>query len=121
MNKIPNRKQRREVMKHQGILGAIGKLSYTKRAEIRHAQLQKGREIHTANVDAADRAIYATLEAKEIAMMQTWKEAGHNDTEIEMLREAWHIDVARVATREDKGHKKVLLNSVRESRLNRPV
>lgn len=106
-------------MKYQGVLGIIGKLSYTKRAEIRHAQLQKGREIHAANVDAADRAIYATLEAKEIDMMQTWKEVGYNDAEVEMLREAWHIDAAGGANREDKRHKKSLLNSVKESRLIR--
>lgn len=106
-------------MKYQGVLGIIGKLSYAKKAEIRHAQLQKGREIHAANVDAADRAIYATLEAKEIDMMQTWKEVGYNDAEVEMLREAWHIDAAGGANREDKRHKKSLLNSVKESRLIR--
>jgi len=117
MNKIPNRKQRREVMKHQGILGIIGKLSYTKRAEIR--QGQRGREIHTANVDAADKAVYASLEAKEIIMMQTWSNAGYNDAEVALLREAWQIDAVGNASREDKKHKKALLRQAMASRIAR--
>ena len=119
MNKIPNRKQRREVMKYQGVLGLIGKLSYSKRAEIRQGQLQKGKEIHAANVDAADREMYTRLEAKEVKMMQTWREIGYNEAEIETLREAWHIDAVGGASREDKKHRQSLLKGASESRLSR--
>jgi len=119
MNRIANRKQRREAMKSQGILGMIGELSYTKRAEIRQANLARGREAHAVMTDQVDKARWARLEAKEIEMMKTWREVGYSDEEITMLREAWSIDVAGGASREDLKKSAALVKSAQESLHNR--
>jgi hypothetical protein len=119
MNRIANRKQRREAMKGQGILGMIGELSYTKRAEIRQANLARGREAHAAMTDHVDKDRWARLESKEIEMMKTWKEIGYNDEEISLLREAWSINVVGGASREDIKKSADLVKSADESLHNR--
>jgi hypothetical protein len=119
MNRIANRKQRREAMKGQGILRMIGQLSYTKRAEIRQANLARGREAHTAMTDHVDKDRWARLESKEIEMMKTWKEIGYNDEEISLLREAWSINVVGGASREDIKKSADLVKSADESLHNR--
>ena len=115
MNRIANRKQRREAMKSQGILRMIGKLSYAKRAEIRQANLARGREAHAVMADQVDKVRWAHLEAKEIKMMKTWREVGYSDEEITMLREAWSINVVGGASREDLKKSAVLVKSAQES------
>jgi len=121
MNGIPNRKQRREAMKYQGALKMISGASYKKKAEIRQSQLARGRDMHTANIDYVDRERFARLEVKEAAMMKTWRDLGYNDTEVEMLREAWSIDVVGGATREDIKKRSALIKSAEESFSNRQV
>lgn len=118
-SRMPNRRHRRDVMRYQGILGIINKLSYAKRAEIRQSNLAKGREIHAANVDAADKAKYEVLEDRQIKMIETWKGIGYNDEEIEMLKEAWSITAVGGATREDKKEKRELLKKAKASMLQR--
>ena len=118
-SRMPSRRQRRDVMRYQGILGIINKLSYVKRAEIRQSNLAKGREIHAANVDAADKAKYGVLEDRQIKMTETWKGIGYNDEEIEMLKEAWSITAVGGATREDKKEKRELLKKAKASMLQR--
>jgi hypothetical protein len=119
MNRIANRTQRREAMKGQGILGMIGKLSYTKRAEIRQSNLARGREAHAATTDHVDKDSWARLESKEIEMMKTWKEIGYNDEEISLLREAWSINVVGGASREDIKKRADLVKSANKSLHNR--
>ena len=56
---IPNRSQRRMAMKHQGILKMKSKLSLKDWSEICKQTREKGNEIHEANVEAAEKSIYA--------------------------------------------------------------
>ena len=110
---IPNRSQRRMAMKHQGILKMKSKLSLKDWTEVCKQAREKGKEIHEANVEAAEKSIYASLEAAEAIHISNWKEEGYTDKEIEKLREAyslimikdkstWHTDkkVARKTIKE---------------------
>ena len=100
---IPNRRQRRMAMKHQGILKMKSKLSFKEWLEICKQTREKGKEIHEANVEAAEKSIYAKLEQVENNKISQWKEEGYTDKEIEKLRDAlamitikdkstWHKD-----------------------------
>ena len=110
---IPNRRQRRAAMKHQGILKMKSKLSFKEWLEICKQTREKGQEIHAANVEAAEKSMYAKLEELENSKIIAWKEEGYTDKEIEKLREAsalitikdkstWHKDkkVARKTFKE---------------------
>jgi len=88
---IPNRRQRRLAMKHQGILKMKSKLSFKEWLEICKQTREKGKEIHEANTEAAEKSIYAALEAAENIHISRWKEEGYTDKEIEKLREAYSL------------------------------
>ena len=88
---IPNRRQRRAAMKNQGILKMKGKLSFKEWLEICKQTREKGKEIHEANVEAAEKSIYAKLEEVENVKIANWKEEGYTDKEIEKLREAYSL------------------------------
>ncbi len=77
----------------------------------------KGQEIHQANVERNENAVFARLEELESKKIATWKEEGYNDKEIKQLREAnsimavkdkatWHTD------------KKIARNLIKEARLS---
>ena len=100
---IPNRRQRRAAMKHQGILKMKCKLPFKEWLEICRKTREKGQEIHGANVEAAEKSIYAKLEQVENNKIAYWKEEGYTDKEIDKLRDAlalitikdkstWHKD-----------------------------
>ena len=100
---IPNRRQRRAAMKHQGLLKMKSKLPFKEWLNICRQTREKGMEIHEANTEAADKAIYAKYEEIENNKISSWKEEGYNKDEIEKLREAyaslmikdkenWHTD-----------------------------
>jgi len=86
---MPNRQQRRGAMKHQGILKMKSKLSFKEWLEICKQTREKGQEIHEANVEAADKSIYAKYEQIENNKISEWKEEGYTKKEIEELREAY--------------------------------
>jgi hypothetical protein len=86
---MPNRQQRRAAMKHQGILKMKSKLSFKEWLEICKQTREKGQEIHEANVEAADKSIYAKYEQIENNKISEWKEEGYTKKEIEELREAY--------------------------------
>jgi hypothetical protein len=88
---IPNRRQRRAAMKNQGILKMKSKLSFKEWLEICKQTREKGKEIHEANVEAAEKSIYAKLEQFENVKIANWKEEGYTDKEIEKLREAYSL------------------------------
>ncbi len=92
---IPNRRQRRAAMKHQGILKMKSKLSLKQWSEFCKQTREKGKEIHAANVEAAEKSIYASLEAAELIHINRWKEEGYTDKEIEKLREAYSLIMIR--------------------------
>lgn len=53
MTQIPNRRQRRQMLKYQGILKAKSKASLKEWAEYVRENIKAGKEIHAANVDRA--------------------------------------------------------------------
>jgi hypothetical protein len=75
-------------MKHQGILKMKSKLSFKEWLEICKQTREKGKEIHEANVEAAEKSIYAYLEKVENNKIAYWKEEGYTDKEIDKLRDA---------------------------------
>jgi len=112
---IPNRRQRRAAMKYQGFLKQKSKLPFKQWLELCRETRKKGKEIHEANLEAVDKAIYATYEKIESNKMAEWKEEGYTKEEIEKLREAyasimikdkenWHRD------------KKIARNTIKELR-----
>jgi|TARA_R110001599_G_scaffold35652_2_gene112464 hypothetical protein len=112
---MPNRSQRRLAMKYQGILKMKGKLPLNEWSEVCKQTREKGKEIHEANVEAADKSIYAKYEEIENKKISQWKEEGYTKKEIEELREAyasimikdkenWHRD------------KKIARNTIKELR-----
>ena len=103
MTKIPTRRERRAAMKYQGVLKMKSKLPFSKWLEFTRESIKNGNQIFTDNQEAVDRSISEQLEAKELVMIEGWKEAGHTAEEIEKLREAyaaltirdlstWHTD-----------------------------
>jgi len=112
---IPNRSQRRMAMKHQGLLKLKSKLSYKEWLDICKQTREKGKEIHEANVEAADKAIYAKYEEIENNKIAEWKEEGYTKDEIEKLRGAYASIMIR--DKENWHHdKKVARNTIKELR-----
>ena len=112
---IPNRKQRRLGMKHQGFLKQKSKLPFKQWLEICREIRDKGKEIHQANVDAAEKTIYACLERTENNKIAEWKTEGYTTKEIEKLREAY----AALTLRDKENwhtEKKVARNTLKELR-----
>jgi hypothetical protein len=103
MTKIPTRRERRAAMKFQGVLKMKSKLPFSKWAEFTSESIKNGKQIFAANQDAMEKSIAEQLEAKELVMIEQWKESGYTTEEIEKLREAyanltvrdlstWHVD-----------------------------
>ena len=115
--RIPNRTQRRLAMKHQGLLEQKRNLSLSDWSKLCREIRSKGQEIHQANVERNDKAIFAKLEEIESKKISTWKEEGYTDKEIEKLREAYSLIMIK-----DKStwqaDKKVARNIIKEARLN---
>ena len=115
--RIPNRTQRRLAMKHQGLLEQKRNLSLSDWPKLCREIRSKGQEIHQANVERNDKAIFAKLEEIESKKISTWKEDGYTDKEIEKLREAYSLIMIK-----DKStwqaDKKVARNIIKEARLN---
>jgi len=89
--KMPNRNQRRKAMKFQGFLKQKSKLPLTEWSKLCRETAKHGKEIHAANLDAADKAHYAKLEEKENIKIAKWKTEGYTDKDIEQLREAYSL------------------------------
>tara|TARA_R100000479_G_C6383604_1_gene202115 strand:+ start:443 stop:826 length:384 start_codon:yes stop_codon:yes gene_type:complete len=100
---VPNRRQRRAAMKHQGLLKMKSKLPFKEWLSICKQTREKGEEIHQANVEIAERALVQKLEEIESSKIEQWKEEGYNEDEIKELREVfatmavrdkstWHTD-----------------------------
>ena len=103
MTQAPNRRQRRLAMKYQGILKAKSKLPFHKWMEITKENIERGKELHAANVDSVEKSIAERLESIEERQIVAWQEVGYNENEIKLLREAnailmvkdketWHTD-----------------------------
>lgn len=123
MNKIPTRKERRAAMKYQGMLAMKKNMTFSKWSEFLKISIKNGIEIFKTNESSFEKSIAEQLEAKELIMIENWKENNYNDAEIKILRGAyatltvkylptWHDDkkVARNLIKE--------VNQTRTSRIN---
>jgi hypothetical protein len=114
---IPNRSQRRMAMKHQGLLKQKGKLSLSDWSKLCTEIRIKGNEIHQANVERNENAVFAKLEAIEAKKITKWREEGYTDKEIEQLREA-HALISIKDKNTWKADKKTARNIFKEIRAN---
>jgi len=89
MNNIPNRRERRAAMRYQGVLKAKSKLPFAKWMELIRETNKQGKEIFETKRDAMEQSVSDQLEAKELSLIESWKEQGYTAKEIEKLREVW--------------------------------
>lgn len=114
-----NRRQRRFMMKQQGVLKYLSGLNFLGevRSNFRQQNIENGRKIHQRNVDAAEKQIAEILEAKLESIKAVWKSIGYNKSEMDKLEEAWASSAIKdkETFKEDKRRRKQLLREVRES------
>ena len=114
-----NRRQRRHMLRQQGVLRYLSKLPFLGevRSNFRQQNLENGRKIHQRNLDENDRVNHAALEAKLESIKETWKSLGYNKSEIDKLEEAWSLSVIKdkETRKEDKKKIKQLQREVQES------
>lgn len=95
MSQSPNRKQRRTYLKSAGILKAKNQLNFKDWSSLVSENIKKGKELHEQNVDFYDKQIGEQLQAKENAMVSTWKEIGYSQEQIDEFLESWYSVVLR--------------------------
>ena len=114
-----NRRQRRHMMRQQGVLKYLSKLNFLGevRSNFRAQNIENGRKLHQQNLDANDKVNHSMLEAKLEDMKATWKSIGYNKSEIDKLEEAWSLTVVKdkESRKEDKKKVKKLQREVQES------
>ncbi len=88
---MPNHRMRRQVQKFQGILKAKREALFSEWSEFVRNNQQTGQELHQANVDAQEVYLSERYDQRMESVIGNWKQLGYNDTEIEMLREAYSI------------------------------
>ena len=121
MSAVPNRRARRAAMKSYGFFKMKNKLPLKKRFQMMDETARQGKEIFEANRDAVEKSIAAKLEEGEKSLIESWKDMGYNDTEIQMLCEANAILVVRdmETWKEDKKRARRLMKEALESKNNR--
>lgn len=114
-----NRRQRRDMMRRQGVLKYLSKLNFLGevRSNFRKQNIENGRKVHQQNLDANDKVNHSMLESKLEAMKTTWKSIGYNKSEIDKLEEAWSLSAIKdkETRKEDKKTIKKLQREVQES------
>ena len=118
-----NRRQRRHMLKQQGVLRYLSNMNFLGevRSNFRKQNIENGRKLHRQNLDANDKVNHAMLEARLEDMKTTWKSIGYNKSEINKLEEAWSLSVVKdkESMKEDKKAIKKLRKEVKESFLSR--
>lgn len=114
-----NRRQRRYMLKQQGVLKYLSKLNFLGevRSNFRQQNIENGRKIHQRNIDEMEKANHTILENKLASLKEGWTSVGYNQSEIDKLEEAWALSVIKnkETYREDKKKRKQLLREVQES------
>lgn len=128
---LPSRRQRRYMMKQQGILKYLSKLPYLgeTRSKLRQQNMENGRKIHQQHVDAQEARNAARLEQilegytneegeKVPGLKDNWKSQGYNAKEIDMLEEAWALSVIKnkETYQADKKKRRALQKEAKASR-----
>ena len=114
-----NRRQRRYMLKQQGVLKYLSGLNFLGevRSGFRAQNIENGKKIHQQNLDALEKTNAAILESKLESMKTTWTSIGYNKSEIDKLEEAWSMSVIKdkEARKEDKQTIKKLQREVAQS------
>ena len=114
-----NRRQRRFMLKQQGVLKYLSGLNFLGevRSNFRQQNIENGRKIHQRNVDMAEKQIAEILEAKLESIKAVWKSIGYDKSEMDKLEEAWALSAIKdkETFKEDKRRRKQLLREVRQS------
>jgi|TARA_B110000879_G_scaffold202494_1_gene278944 hypothetical protein len=120
---IPNRRQRRAMLKQQGVLKYLNRLPHfhETRNNFRANNIATGKQIHQNFVDKMEKAneerLEGILENKKIE----WNAQGWNSKEIELLEEAWALGAIKdkETYREDKKKAKSLRKEAEALRASR--
>jgi len=111
------------MMKRNGMLRYLSKLSFfhPTKVAIRQQNMENGRKIHQAHIDASEKANAERLEAALESMKWTWSNVGYNDAEIAMLEEAWAMTVVKDKEnyQQDKRQARKLMKEAAASRAAR--
>lgn len=109
---IPNRRQRRAMLKQQGVLRYLSKLPFLgeTRTNFRAKNLETGRQIHNNLTERIEKENADRLETILTGLKIDWEQKGFNKKEIEMLEEAWALTTIKdkETYREDKKKAKSL-------------
>ena len=121
MSTLPRRSIRRRMLKANGFFRSKNQLSFKEWLQLTKQTGERGAEYSKTNADAMDKSIAEQLEAKEVSLVGSWKEAGYNDKEIELLRSANAIYAVkyRPTWKEDKKIAREAINTARQSYLER--
>lgn len=110
-------------MKQNGMLKYLSKLSFfhPTKAAIRQQNMENGRKIQEARLDAVEKANHERLEAALNNMKETWANQGYNETEIAQLEEAWAMTAVKdkETYQQDKKESRRLMKEARASLLAR--
>lgn len=117
------RRQRRYMLKQNGILKRISKLSFFNptRTAIRNQNIEQGKKLHEQHMDVQEQRTAARLETILENCKATWRVSGYNDQEIALLEEAWSLTVIkdRETYRADKKRSRELTRQAEQLRVER--
>ena len=120
---IPNRRQRRAMLKQQGVLRYLSKLPFLgeTRTNFRAKNLEAGRQIHNNLTERIEKENADRLETILTGLKIDWEQKGFNKKEIEMLEEAWALTAIKdkETYREDKKKAKSLRKEAENLRASR--
>jgi L-lactate utilization protein LutC len=121
MNNIPTRRERRAAMKQHGVLKTKSKLPLNQWVDFTKETAKQGNQIFNTNKDSLEKSITEQHEEIELRMIESWKDAGYNDIEIEKLRTAYAtLSIKNIPTRHaDKKNARNLIKEVNESKAKR--
>jgi len=95
MNTLPKRRDRRSIMKFQGLFKKKNKKTFKDWLLFIQDNIKNGAEIFSTNKDVVEKSINEQLEKMELSMIEFWKDTGFNESEIEKLRESYAMSAVK--------------------------
>jgi L-lactate utilization protein LutC len=95
MNTLPKRRDRRSIMKFQGLFKKKNKKTFKDWLLFIQDNIKNGAEIFNTNKDVVEKSINEQLEKMELSMIEFWKDTGFNESEIEKLRESYAMSAVK--------------------------
>lgn len=122
-HKPMNRRQRRYMMKQNGMLKHLSKLSpfHPSKIEIREHNRENGRKIQNDILDELEKKRTERLESNLKDAKVEWYKAGYNENEIDILEQAWTLRKIKnkETYQQDKKEAKKLVKEAKASLLSR--